>query len=96
MQKLPVVSEEVAETIEGELLLEFGKEYALRKLEELEKENPQIASFIRRFSVKVGDIGIIQETEAARITIIYCGLLVYKMLESQAEVDQLKKNLRTF
>ncbi len=94
MEKLPVVSEEVAETIKGELLCEPGKEYALRNLEELKKENPQVASFIEQFSVTVGNIEAIQNIKAIKTVVIYCGLLVYKMLKSQAEVDQLKKSLK--
>lgn len=86
MAKLPFVTETMNKTIGEEFMLEPGNEYISKILREVTEENPNIASFINEFSLTAGDNYAIQTT-------VHCGLLVYKMLKSQAEADELGKKI---
>src|SRR5262249_11004986 len=80
MGKLPKVTEEVGHAVCAEMEQERGNDYIVRILERVEKENPCLAEFISRLSMRHADpVGV--STSA---------LLVYRLLESQVESDELK------
>ena len=79
MPKLPKVSESVGHAVCAEMEQERGNEYIVKILERLEKENPCLAEFISRLAMRHSDpVGV--STSA---------LLVYRLLESQIESDEL-------
>ena len=79
MPKLPRVSESVGHAVCAEMEQERGNEYIVKILERLEKENPCLAEFISRLAMRHADpVGV--STSA---------LLVYRLLESQIESDEL-------
>jgi len=80
---LPRVTKETGFTVCHELEREDNNEYVIRMLERLERENPCVAEFVTRLAIQNEDpVGI---TTAA--------LLVYRLLESQAEADALRQQL---
>lgn len=83
MRKLPIVTQETAYAIRGEMEQQPGNQYIKDILSRIEKENPCIAEFISKFAMNYPD------PVAAAIT----GVLVYRMLESQLEADELKEQI---
>jgi len=82
---LPIVRPEVGFSISESLELNDSKNIE-KGFKEIEKENPIIAEFIHRWSNKIiGD---------ATAHSAFCGILVYKLLKSQAEADKMNKELR--
>ncbi|MBI4918853.1 hypothetical protein HY837_02920 [archaeon] len=87
---LPLVSETVEETIKAELL--SGKEqYVSDLINKIKEENPVIIYFIADYIKGLKNNG--EEDPAAINAAIYSGIFVYKLLESQAEADQLEKDI---
>ena len=82
---LPVVSPDVGLALQADILQREGNEYVVEVLRRLQEENPCIANFIASFSVNSKD-----PTATA-----YCGVMVYQLLKSQAEADELKRNLES-
>lgn len=76
---LPVVKPEIGGSLERELFDKFDVEYVKAQLLKLETDNPTVARFIRKFSKTTND-----RTGAA-----LCGVVVYRMLESQAEANRM-------
>ncbi len=81
MMRLPKVSEAVGHAVCAEMEQEKGNDYIVRILERMEKENPCLAEFISRLAMRHSDpVGV--STSA---------LLVYRLLESQIESDELTR-----
>jgi hypothetical protein len=78
---LPVVKPEICYSLEHEVIGQFDVEYVKSFLKKLDSDNPTIAQFIRRFS----------KTTEDRMGAIFCGLIVYRMLESQAEANEMNQ-----
>ena len=77
------MTKETGFTVCHELEREANNEYVIKMLERLERENPCVAEFVTRLAIQNDDpVGI---TTAA--------LLVYRLLESQAEADALRQQL---
>ena len=77
------MTKETGFTVCHELEREDNNEYVIKMLERLERENPCVAEFVTRLAIQNDDpVGI---TTAA--------LLVYRLLESQAEADALRQQL---
>jgi hypothetical protein len=80
---LPTVTKETGYAICRELEREDNNAYVIQLLERLEGDNPCVAEFVSRLAIQHDDpVGI---TTAA--------VLVYRLLESQAEADDLRKQL---
>ncbi len=83
MTGLPTVTKETGYAICRELEREDNNAYVIQLLERLEGENPCVAEFVSRLAIQHDDpVGI---TTAA--------VLVYRLLESQAEADDLREQL---
>lgn len=78
---LPVVKPEIGGSIERELVNKRDIEYIKKHLKRLDIENPTIAKFIKDFSKSTKD----------RVGTAFCSLLVYRMLESQAEANKMSE-----
>jgi len=76
---LPVVKPEIGGSLERELVDKFDSEYIKNQLKRLDIENPTISRFIRNFSKTTND----------KIGSAFCGLIVYRMLESQNEANSM-------
>jgi hypothetical protein len=57
-----------------------------KELAEIELVNPAVAEFISSWSKSAED-------KDAKIHSAFCGILVYKLLENQAEADDMEKEL---
>jgi hypothetical protein len=80
---LPTVTKETGHAICRELERDDNNAYVIKLLERLEGENPCVAEFVSRLAIQHDDpVGI---TTAA--------VLVYRLLESQAEADDLRQQL---
>jgi hypothetical protein len=78
---LPIVSDEIGYAIEAELIQGHKDHYYGKLLKRLsEEDNPCIANFISKMSALSTDPGTTTST----------ALLVYRLLESQAEADRMK------
>lgn len=85
-QYLPVVKPEIGCSLEREMMdviqesddINFVKD----KLRRLDIINPTIARFIRDFA----------KTTEDKIGAAYCGIIVYRLLESQAEANQMQQD----
>lgn len=85
-QLLPVVSPDTGRFVQAEL--EQGKEgnqYIIEILKRLQQKNPRIAEFLNGFTneIPAGPI----DSKDVMLYMSYCGALVYRLLEKQAEVD---------
>ena len=78
---MPVVHEDIRRVVEAEMEEKGGNQYIKEVLLRLAEENPWIADFISKFAATTKD----------PTSIAYCGVLVYRLLESQAGADQLKE-----
>jgi hypothetical protein len=72
-----VVTPAVAASVRAELLAAPGNEYAARILERLERDNPELASFVAIFA----------QTQQNPVGIATAAVLTYRLLESQLEAD---------
>jgi hypothetical protein len=82
---LPRVTKETGYAVCRELEQEDNNDYIISLLARLESKNPCVAEFVSRLAIQHDDpVGI---TTAA--------LLVYRLLESQAEADDLRRQLDT-
>jgi hypothetical protein len=78
---LPVVKPEIGGSLERELLDKFDVDYIKEQLNRLDTDNPTVARFIRKFS----------KTTEDRKGAALCGVVVYRMLESQAEANRMSE-----
>lgn len=77
---LPVVKPEISGPLEHEISSsQYDEEYLESQLARIDEENPMIGQWIRTFAETTDD-----ETGAA-----FCALVVYRMLESQAEANKM-------
>ena len=84
MRKLPRVTKETGYAVCRELEQEEANDYIIKLLEKLEEENPCVAEFVSRLAIQHED----------PVGISTAALLVYRLLESQVEADELKEQLR--
>ena len=83
MLNLPKVTKETGYAVCRELEQEDDNNYIIQLLERLEEENPCVAEFVSRLAIQHDDpVGI---TTSA--------MLVYRLLESQAEADALRRQI---
>ncbi len=80
---LPRVTTETGYAVCRELEREDNNAYVIAMLERLENENPCVAEFVSRLSIQHED----------PVGISTAALLVYRLLESQAEADQLRQQV---
>ncbi|MBI4132488.1 MAG: hypothetical protein HY473_00100 [Candidatus Sungbacteria bacterium] len=78
---MPVVTAAVADVVQ--VTASAGDGYAAKIYRRLRTENPEIAKIITGFAELASDPA----------TVIICAVIVYRMLESQAEVNLLRKGL---
>lgn len=81
MPHLPTVSEEVCAAIQKELSEATGNGYVADLLRRLQAENPLLAQFIANFAI----------TQQNPTGVSTAGLLVYRLLESQAEANRMRR-----
>lgn len=81
MDHLPVVSPEIGAAIAAEMSQQPGNEYVVKILDRLLLDNPCVANFISSLAMQHSD----------PIAVGFVGILVYRLLESQMEADQLKR-----
>lgn len=80
---LPVVKPEITGSMEQDLMYHSDQSYIKEKLRHLKKKNPVVHAFLKNFSKASKD----------PIMTVFGGLIIYKMLESQAEADFLNSEL---
>jgi len=80
---LPRVTKETGYAVCRELEREDNNDYIIGMLERLEAEKPAVAEFVSRLAIQHDD----------PVGISTAALLVYRLLESQAEADYLRRQL---
>ena len=80
---LPTVTKETGYAVCRELERAENNDYVIRILERLERENPCVAEFVSRLAIQHDD----------PVGISTAAVLVYRLLESQAEADALRRQL---
>jgi len=75
---LPVVKPEIGASLQQEMP-DSDLKYIKGQLKRLDTENPTVAHFIRNFA----------KTTKDKVGAAYCGLVVYRLLESQAEANRM-------
>ena len=80
---LPTVTKETGYAVCRELEREDNNDYVIRLLERVEEENPCVAEFVSRLAIQHDD----------PVAISTAAMLVYRLLESQAEADALRQQL---
>jgi phosphohistidine phosphatase SixA len=83
--QLPTVTQETGFAVCHELERSEYNEYVIRLLERVEQENPCVAEFVSRLAIQHDD----------PVGISTAAMLVYRLLESQAEADGLRAQLET-
>lgn len=81
MNSLPVVNSQVCFSLEQSLSKKTDKQYLKEQIEKIEKNNPVIAEFIKRYS----------KTTLEPINVMFGIVMVYNLLESQAEANLLNE-----
>ena len=77
---LPVVKPEISGPLEHEIAsCQYDEEYLEKQLSRIDEENPMIGHWIRSFAETTEDV----------IGASFCALVVYRMLESQAEANKM-------
>lgn len=82
---LPRVTKETGYAVCRELDRDANNDYVIRLLERLEAVNPCVAEFVSRLAIQHED----------PVGISTAAVLVYRLLESQAEADSLRRQLDT-
>ncbi len=82
---LPTVTKETGFAVCRELERDPNNSYVIRLLERLEEDNPCVAEFVSRLAIQHED----------PVGISTAAVLVYRLLESQAEADTLREQLGT-
>ncbi len=80
---LPIVDSDIGFSLAKCVGEKGDSEFIKSELQIIARENPTVANFIKKWSSLCNS-----ETHS-----IFCGILVYKLLRSQAEADQMKKYL---
>ena len=83
MTSLPQVTKETGYAVCRELEREENNGFVIRTLARLEEENPCVAEFVSRLAIQHDD----------PVGISTAAVLVYRLLESQAEADALRQQL---
>ena len=78
---LPIVTPDVGFSVQADILQTEQNKYVLGILERLLKDNPCVAGFINNMITD-------SPKEYAKV-IAYTGAVVYRLLESQAEADEM-------
>jgi hypothetical protein len=81
---LPVVNPAIGSALEHELLNKIDSKYIKDQLSLIKDENPVISFWIENFSKKTRD----------RKGAIFCGLMVFRLLRTQAECDRMKEEIK--
>jgi phosphohistidine phosphatase SixA len=84
MKRLPVVTKETGFAVCRELEREEDNDFIVRLLERLEEQNPCVAEFVSRLAVQHED----------PVGISTAALLVYRLLEMQAESNALTDQMK--
>ena len=80
---LPLLHQEIADPVRAEIQQLPDNEYMVKAILSIEKKNPLIANFISQYAMKTQ-----HPAEVAT-----CALIVYKLLEAQAEANTLAQKL---
>ena len=78
---LPIVHKEIGLAVQRKISEQPGNEFLIQTIERLTEDNPCIANFVSQFGVVSGNPHLVA----------YVGIVVYRLLESQAEADKLDK-----
>ena len=81
--QLPKVTKETGYAVCRELERKENNEYVISLLERLEETNPCVAEFVSRLAIQHDD----------PVGISTAAVLVYRLLESQAEADALREQV---
>lgn len=80
---LPIVAAEVGFSLAKYVGERGDSEFIANELKKIDKENPTIAEFIKKWASLGG----------CKTHTKFCGILVYKLLRSQAEANRMKEDL---
>ena len=80
---LPIVDAEVGFSLAKTVGEKGDLEFINSELRRIDKENPVVADFIKKWA-KLGNCSTHTK---------FCGILVYRMLQSQAEADRMTEDL---
>lgn len=81
---LPIVDSEVGFSLAKYVGEKGDAEFIKSELKKISKENPTIAEFIKKWS----------SLSNCQTHTKFCGILVYKLLRSQAEADRMNEDLK--
>jgi hypothetical protein len=84
MRRLPRVTKETGYAVCRELEQAEDNDYIIQLLERLEEDNPCIAEFVSRLAIQHED----------PVGIATSALLVYRLLESQLDANELRKKIK--
>ena len=82
MNLLPIVDADIGQSVAQ--AIENQSEYTEKLLKRISKENPVVAEFIMKWAM-------LNEDSMEETTL--CGLIVYRLLESQAEADKMSEEI---
>lgn len=80
---LPVVNPNVGYSLSRQLMQVDDEPYMEEELERIDATNPAISMWIRKYAERTED----------PMGAMFCALLVYKMLESQAEANKMSEEI---
>ncbi len=76
---LPIVNKDIGFSIAHHIGSSGDKDFVKKELKKIRNENPVVADFIKKWS----------KLDSHSLHSAFCGILVYNLLRSQAEADEL-------
>jgi hypothetical protein len=80
---LPIVTKEVGYSIAKDMCHDDEK-YVIEEIQKIQDENPVVSNFIMQWMK-------LNKRKEDRLHVAFLGILVYKMLHSQAEADKMNE-----
>lgn len=80
---LPVVNPDVGHSLAREVIARDDEDYLDEHLARLDEENPTISVWIRKFAEQTSD----------PVGSMFCAVMVYRLLESQAESNKMTEEI---
>lgn len=88
---LPLVNPDIGDSLQHELPDNDAK-YVYDQIERISKLNPCIAQFISTYALEMET----DDNPQIVLGVALCGIMVYRLLESQAEADEMNNTLLLF
>lgn len=95
MIQMPIVTEGISKSVASDFV-QKNDTHIMGELEKIKEQNPYISEFIRKYSLIASEQVLDDEcpAESMQSACAWCGIVVYKLLLSQAECDWMENTIK--